>query len=112
MPVIICKLLAYLYDCMKKGKPAERDVLERDGVVFAGIPEQYRAMVVREVSERGYVTGLRVKPFDDKLNVIILEPEITLAGVEYLFENRTMARALNALKELKEPLSFIVGLVI
>lgn len=112
MPVIICKLLAYLYDCMKKGKEPERDVLEYDGVVFAGIPQRYRAMVVHEVVERGLVTGMGVTSYDDELNVVITEPQVTLAGVEYLFENKTMARALAVLKELKEPLSFIAGLML
>ncbi len=107
MHVIIYKLLAYLYDCMKKGKSADAAMLDRSGPIFNGIPEKYRCAIISEVSDRGYVTGLSIFYSDDSPQVLIAEPGITLDGVEYMFENSMMQRALRWLQDVKSALPFI-----
>lgn len=107
MHVIIYKLLAYLYDCMKSGKEPERAMFDRDSAIFCGVPDKYRCAIVYQMSQRGYVTGFKVDYSDDRRDVIVIDPEITLDGVEYMFENSMMNRALSYLREIKSSLPFI-----
>lgn len=107
MHVIIYKLLAYLYDCMKHGKNVDNAMLDRTSAIFGGIPESYRCAIVSQVSDRGYVKGLSVFYSDNQPQVVIAEPSITLDGVEYMFENSMMQRALRWLQDMKSALPFI-----
>lgn len=107
MHIIIYKLLAYLYDCMKKGKPADLAMLESDGAVFGGVPERYRCSIIAQVVERGYVTGMKLFYSDNEPSIVVSNPSITLDGVEYMFENTMMQRALRWLQDVKSALPFI-----
>lgn len=107
MHVVMYKVLAYLYDCMKRGeRPVERH-LAHDGDVLS-IPYPYWAAIMRELVENGYVRGVTiVSEWGGGTIAKLVEPSITLAGVEFLRENSAMRRALEFLKETKSALPFI-----
>jgi hypothetical protein len=107
MHVVMYKILAYLYSCMKKGEqPVERHYAH-DGDVLS-IPYQYWASVMAELSEGGYVKGVTViEAWGGDRIVRCPSPSITMKGVEFLQENSTMRKAANFLKETKSMLPFI-----
>lgn len=108
MHVVVYKILAYLYSCMKKGeKPCERHLVH-DGDVLH-IPYQYWATIIKDMLDRGYVEGFVVnKAWGGDIMVGINEPRITMEGVEFLQNNSMMAKALSFLKETKSMLPFIL----
>lgn len=107
MHVIMYKILAYLYDCMKKGQEPQRSMLAHDGFMLS-IPYGYWAKVISELDRHGYVSGFNVtKDIVGGLNVDMRSPEITMEGIEFLQENSSMKKALGFLKEVKSALPFI-----
>lgn len=80
MPVIMYKILACLYDCMKRGVDQQRSMLSHDGSMLS-IPYRHWARIVAELASRGYVTGFTVtKDIAGGLIVDIRDPEITFEG--------------------------------
>lgn len=107
MYVVMYKILAYLYDCMKRGvRPSQRHYAH-DGDVLS-IPYSYWAAIMHELANHGYVSGVTV--FEDMggdLIVSDIDPMITMEGVEFLQENSTMKKALRFLQDTKSALPFI-----
>lgn len=106
MHVLIYKMLAYLYDCLKKGTDPDPAVFEYGGLVFGAVPNSYRCAIIKQMMERGYVTGFTFPSGADNA-VIAVDPEITLDGVEYMFENSMMKRAMKWLRDAKSALPFV-----
>ena len=107
MHVVMYKILAYLYSCMKAGdKPIERHY-SHDGDVLC-IPYAYWAAIMAELVENGYVKGVVVaRTWGGDVVAKPTEPAITMKGVEFLQENSMMRKALGFLKETKSALPFI-----
>lgn len=107
MHVVMYKILAYLYWCMRNGVEPEPVHYANDGDVLA-IPYQYWASIIRELQESGYVRGFSViEAWGGDLIVKAARPSITMQGVEFLKGNGLMQRALSFLKEAKSALPFI-----
>lgn len=90
MHVVIFKILAYVYDCMKRGIEVDKGVISHEAL---GIPEPYWVQIMGELVSRGYVTGVSVRPTTTVTVVNIAKPAVTLDGVEFLMENGMMAKA-------------------
>lgn len=90
MHVVIFKILAYIYDCMKSGKDVDKSVI---GFETLGIPEPYWTQIMRELVEHGYVGGVTVRTTTVKDVVLLSDPKVTLDGVEFLMENGMMSKA-------------------
>ena len=56
MHVLIYKALAYLYDCMKRGKEPDKAMLSCTGLLFGGIPERYWTSVWIQMLDKGLVS--------------------------------------------------------
>lgn len=107
MHVVMYKILAYLYSCMKQGVKPERKHYTYDGDVLH-IPEQYWAHIIQELVNHGYVSGFTVfNTWGGDLIIDENEPKITLEGVEFLHENSSMQKVLRFLQETKSSLPFI-----
>lgn len=92
MPVIIYKILKYLYECMKAGKqPDEMDFCAESKLI--SIPLLYWNCVIREMYDNGFVRGVSVLSTKDG-PLIILDSDfnITLKGVEFLEDNTLMQK--------------------
>lgn len=94
MHVIMCKVLRYLYDCMKKG--VEPDATEVSHSAL-GIPYGYWDSVMRQLMSHGYVSGIA----DTKTGLVMISPSVTLEGVEFMQESSSMRKALAFLKEAR-----------
>ena len=93
MRVIMYKILKYLYECMKIGRrPALEDMCCRSTLLQ--IPEGYWGRVIEELIEAGYAKGFICTMTKDGLAVTMMDnASITLAGVDFLEENGSMAKA-------------------
>ena len=107
MFVVMYKILAYLYDCMKRGIEPKRSMLAHDGGML-NINESYWARIMKELVDHGYLEGVVVDgTWQGNLIVNIVQPIVTMEGVEFLQENSRMQKALKYLKEAKSALPFI-----
>lgn len=107
MHVLIYKVLAYLYDCMKKGEQPDKSMLSCTGLLFGGIPERYWTSIWIQMLDKNLVRGVGVTHYDNEAHVVIIDPVITLDGVEFMQENTMMRKALKVLQDAKSALPFI-----
>jgi hypothetical protein len=85
--VIVYRLLKYLYDCLKKSKKLNRDVLTSD---FFGIEEEYWEYILRNLLSDGYIEGVTVVPvmgIQGGALKVGSNFQITPKGILYLEEN-------------------------
>lgn len=107
MYVIAYKILAYIYDCMKRGARPADSMLAHDGDMFR-IEYSYWATIIKELVDKGYLNGVLVsKMSDGTLIVQFDDPKVTMEGVDFLKENSRMKKALAFLKDTKSALPFI-----
>lgn len=107
MFVVMCKILGYLYDCMKRGVEPRPSVLAHDGEML-NIDQGYWARILKELADHGYVRGIIVRgTWEGELLVRLNHPTVTMEGVEFLQENSAMRRALEFLKETKSAIPFL-----
>ncbi|MBQ9003109.1 MAG: hypothetical protein IJ087_14760 [Eggerthellaceae bacterium] len=107
MFVVMYKILAYLYDCLKRGVEPSRTMLAHDGDMLA-IDYGYWTRIMYELDRHGYVDGFVVKKVQPPAIIVnMVSPTITMEGVEFLKENSRMQKALRFLKETKSALPFL-----
>ena len=94
------RILSYLYACMKAGETPRVDEISAERL---GINERYRADIIKNLYRKGYIEGVREIhiPGSTDPRYDLSRPEITMDGIEFLQSNTGMARAKEALKELK-----------
>lgn len=104
MHVIMYTILKYLYECLKAG--ADPDPLKFSADAL-GINERYWTAIVADLSNRGYIRGVVVvhKPSGDVVQVV--NPSVTIEGVEFMMENSMMQKALDFVKEAKSAIPFV-----
>lgn len=101
--VIAYWILAYLYACLKEGKPADISRLNEDSEDL-NIAYGYWEYIFRHLYESGYIEGVSLLPVTgQQMPAVRIERciMITPKGIEYLQENSAMAKAKRFLKELK-----------
>lgn len=104
MHVVMYKILAYLYKCMKEGVKPERGMYSADAV---GINEAYWQSIMVELSRRQLVKGFDIMSTSGDDYVTIRNPRITMDGVEFLMENSMMRKAFEFLRDTKSAIPFI-----
>lgn len=104
MYVIMYKIIAYLYDCMKHG--VEPAISQWDFSAL-GVPEPYWATVVEQLVSHGFVSGVNIWHSDGKTKVAPVKPEVTMEGVAFAQENSMMGRARQFLMDAKASIPFI-----
>ena len=107
MDVIVYKVLAYLYDCMKQGNNPTNDMLSNGSVLFGMIPDRYYTVIWQEMIKNNLVEGVGISNYDSIEQVVFSNPTITLQGLEYMKENTMMQKALKYLRDIKTALPFI-----
>ena len=100
MHVVMYKILAYLYDCMKKGLEPQAARIRYDSDMIGPIPERYWCSIMGQLVDKGLVKGVVIRWFDNEPHVLMADPTVTL-------ENSMMKKALNFLREAKSTLPFI-----
>lgn len=92
MQVVICKILTYLYECLKAGKAPQWADLQYNSKLIE-VPETYWKVIISELIKLWLIDGLM--PFRTKTRSGWADNgiRITLKGVEYLEENQGMQKA-------------------
>lgn len=91
MNVVVYKLLAYLYACLKAGVCSNfSDIQSESGLL--NIPKRYWVAVIEELREHGYITGVKITRTQTGPVLLNNGIRITLKGVEYLEENSWMQK--------------------
>lgn len=105
MYVVMYKILAYLYDCMKRGVEPED---ARWSAQAMGIPESYWNAIVEELVDHRFVSGVKVTRFlGGEMMVSSVDPRVTMEGVAFAQENSMMGKAKAFLQDAKAAVPFI-----
>ena len=105
--VIVYQILAYLYRCLKDGKPADPHMLEHDSPILQ-INEPYWSYIIENILKQEFVEGITAtKAWGGTVVYSNLERcRITPKGIEYLCENSTIKKAYRFLKDVKSIVPF------
>ena len=100
--VLVCKVLCYLYDCLKSGKTVDINYLDNSNKQFA-VNDSYWEYIISTMAEEGLIRNVIVTEYDDELMLQYDDSiQITPKGIEYLQENSMMKKAFNVIKEIKD----------
>ena len=98
--VIMYRILAYLYACLKKGADIDTDIISHKAL---NIPERYWLEIIENLITRGYIKGVTiVEVMNPAKNVIWDSPAITQDGVQFMHENSSMQRAYKTLMKFTD----------
>ena len=89
--VIVYQILAYLYKCLKAGKPADPAELRPEKLF--DINPVYWEYIVTHLQEEGLIEGLKVSTYIDGSVALSTGIQITPKGIAYIFDNNLMAKA-------------------
>ena len=103
--VIVYKILSYLYEQLKAGKPVNQEMLTAEGKLFK-IPESYWQYIFSSLYNEGYITGAKVEPWGKDTIIVLEDLQITPKGIEYLTSNSFMQKV----KAFAENLPGIISL--
>lgn len=107
MHVIMYKILAYLYQCLKAGDKPKRSMYAWDGEML-NIPYSYWISIMNQLVEHNLIKGFKTRmTWQGDAFIESCQPEITMEGVEFLQENSMMKKALKFLKNTKDSLPFL-----
>lgn len=99
MYVVMYKVIAYIYACMRKGEEPDADMYSAEAL---GVPEPYWNCVMNELVSHGFVAGIAVMSTPYGFVVDRRRPRVTMEGVAFLEENSMMGKAKAFLKEAKD----------
>lgn len=99
MYVVMYKIIAYIYACMRKGEEPDPDMYSAEAL---GVPKAYWDTVMNELIGHGFVAGIAVMSTPYGFVVDRRRPRVTMEGVAFLEENSMMGKAKAFLKEAKD----------
>lgn len=102
--VLVYKILAYLYECIKGKKKLDFSYLQPMTKDFP-VEEGYFYYIVENIYKSGYIEGITMVPVLGEPHPRIKYAEnlcITPKGIEYLLDNSMMSKAKDFLKTVKE----------
>ena len=106
--VLVYRILAYLYYCVKEGVKPDMTYLTYNTEHFP-ICESYWEYIIENMFEDGLIKGVAIaKGLNKGIGRIkIINLMITPKGIEYLRDNSNMEKAKEFLKSIKEIVPFI-----
>ena len=100
MNVIACKILKYIYKCMRKGIEVDEDLISYESFY---IPPTYWARIFYCLVKDGYLGGIELAQDTNNEPIISMKkPWITIKGVKYLTQNSFMKKTLKYIREAKQ----------
>ena len=102
--VVVYKVLAYLYDCLKSDKEPDENAIRS----IAGVSDNYFTTIVEDMVSHDLAKGLAPYRFEGGISGVTFgNPRITMEGVQYLQENSMMKKVAKFLKDVKGSLPFL-----
>ncbi len=111
--VIVYQILAYLYQCLKKGIDVDTKMIGIDSDYFKvndqSINKRYWAYIIYNLQRYNLIEGVIFAGIDGARNMPVnLEHcMITPTGIEYLSDNSFISKAENFLKSTKAIIPFV-----
>lgn len=102
--VLVYRILAYLYECLKEGEKPDSEYLTYDTKEFP-VGEEYWSYIFENLLKDGYIEGVTLVPIlgqTVKGVKLTKNIRITPKGIDYLQNNSAMSRANDFLKTIKE----------
>lgn len=99
--VVVYRLLAYLYDCLKKDKKPDWEYMMYETKQFP-VNETYFVYIFEQLLGCGYIEGVLVFPQNGYCGIKDCGIRITPKGIEFMQDHTCMKRAAQFLKSLKE----------
>lgn len=98
--VVVCRILAYLYACLKSGVPPQEEEISPKKL---DIEPKYWLYIIENLQNDGYITGVHIGKLLGRMPTVkMIDLQITPAGITFLQENSSVNKAKEFLKTLKE----------
>lgn len=106
--VIVYQILAYLYQCLKKGKDVNVDEISADCTMYR-INEKYWEYIMVNMYKQNLIEGISLVEIDNYgYKIARLECcQIMPVGIAYLNENSFIQKAKDLFKDVKDIVPFI-----
>lgn len=113
--VIVYQILAYLYQCLKRGEAVDPEKLSAGSAYFivngAPLSDRYWCYVLYQMQRMGLVDGItfsgRVDNYSFERPLKWADCMITPIGIEYLTDNSFLQKAKEFLKDTKSIVPFV-----
>ena len=102
--VIVCRILVYLYSCLKNGEKPSLEYLKYNSEDFP-VGKDYWQYIWSHIFNDGYIEGVElISIMGESMKAVKLTESVSITpkGIEYLQENTPMKKAMSFLKDLKE----------
>ena len=88
--VVVYKILNYLYEMLRDGRPVYRNEIQNDGSLFPIIKERYWNTIIDNLISNCYILENETKFFADKVAYMeMVTYSISIKGIEYMYQNLT-----------------------
>lgn len=112
--VIVYQILAYLYQCLKRGEDIDPQMIGADSGLFKVngqvINKRYWAYIIYNLQKLKLIEGVVFADFDAVKHPVPINWEacqITPAGIEYLMDSSFIQKAKAFLKDAKAIVPFV-----
>lgn len=113
-PVIVYQILAYLYQCLKRGEDMDARMISTDSDLFKAngqnINKRYWSYIIYNMQKENLINGVIFADFDGIKQPVPINWEdcqITPLGIEYLTNNSFLHKAKEFLKDTKAIVPFV-----
>lgn len=113
-PVIVYQILAYLYQCLKRGEDIDPQMISTDSGLFnvngQTINKRYWSYIIYNLQKLQLIEGVVFADFDSVKHPVPINWEdcqITPIGIEYLTDNSFLQKAKDFLKDAKAIVPFV-----
>ena len=113
-PVIVYQLLAYMYQCLKRGEDVDTQMISADSDLFKAngqaINKRYWSYIVYNLQKLHLIEGVVFADMDGIKHPVPINwdaCQITPIGIEYLTDNSFLQKAKEFLKDAKAIVPFV-----
>lgn len=86
--VVVYKILNYLYEMLRDGRPEYCNEIQNDGSLFPIINDNYWNTIIDNLISNGYIFEGETKFFADRIEYMkMVTYSITIKGIEYMYQN-------------------------
>lgn len=88
--VVVYKILNYLYEMLRDGRPAYCNEIQNDGSLFPIINENYWNTIIDNLISNGYIFEDETRFLADGIEYAkMVTYSISIKGIEYMYQNLT-----------------------
>lgn len=86
--VVAYKILNYLYEMLRDGRPIYCNEIQNDGSLFPILNDEYWNTIIDNLISNGYIFEDEEKLYADSIEYMkIATYSITIKGIEYMYQN-------------------------